>query len=646
MVKYAYTGDLVLQQTQDFNEEELLSRLRKTLEKENAKLIVNLESAFVQKNKIKEKDKICLGANDTSLRFLKKLNPLLINLSNNHINDYGVESCEYTFQLLKNAGLEHFGVGTIAEKSKHIVVSDDSKTINIAYVTRSADLTGTKLFADTGFVGGYEVDLQEIVDVKKKYPDYHLIVNIHWGIEDIKFPEPEKIDLAHNIIDAGADLIIGHHPHIIQPVESYKGKLIFYSLGNFYFPDIDYEYRGLIKSKKALKHQRKGLVPIIDFTEESIVVKKILLIERNVRGNKLRIKESKLSGISSMKPYSENWWLGYYKRLLFQRKIRNLINNPDIIIKGIRDRLSPDYKEKRNIFWVLLAFLFKIYLSIRYFYRERILSEKAYIIKKYKRVFGKYPDLKNPQLFTEKIQWMKLNDRTTMHTICADKFKVRDYVQERAGEKYLIPLVFETKNVDEIIIENIPNCPVIIKTNHDSSGGIIIKDKGSADFEQIRKVLRSRLKKNYYYTQKEWEYKNIQPRVIVEKLLKDKSGNNLLNDYKIYCFGGKPKYIQTLFDRETDIKETWFDTNWIEQEFFYFSNERKKVERPVKLEEMLEVARKLSEPFYYVRVDLYDVNNVIYFGELTFHPYGGFMKWNPEKMDLKLGQKLKLPIDE
>lgn len=276
------------------------------------------------------------------------------------------------------------------------------------------------------------------------------------------------------------------------------------------------------------------------------------------------------------------------------------------------------------------------------FYRYRIVSDRTYLRRKYKEKFGRYPDLESPKLFTEKLQWLKLYDRFPLKTICADKYAVRDFVKERIGDKHLIPLVFVTEEVEDINRYNIPDFPVIIKVNHDSGGTMIVNDKNEFDFKGAKKSLKESLKTNYYWFSKEWEYKNIRPKIIIEKLMQDGTGNNLLNDYKIYCFNGEPAFIQTLFDRESLLKETWYNLNWEKQEFYYFSKYRKDVPRPSSLSKMIEVARKLSQGFKYVRVDLYDVGGEVFFGEMTFHPLSGMMKWEPPIWDKKLGDLLKL----
>ncbi|MDY0402706.1 ATP-grasp fold amidoligase family protein [Sulfurovum sp.] len=270
------------------------------------------------------------------------------------------------------------------------------------------------------------------------------------------------------------------------------------------------------------------------------------------------------------------------------------------------------------------------------------LTDQEYIQKRYKECLQRNVNLKNPTLFTEKIQWLKLNDRNDLYTKCADKYLVRNYVEEKIGSQYLIPLVSMTEDFNDVNQDKLPDYPVIIKTTHDSGGTFIVNDKKTFDFKRLQGELSQRLKNNFYYLNREWEYKNIKPRIIVEKLLKDDSGNKQLNDYKIYCFHGKPMFIQTIFDRGVETKEDWYDRNWKLLDVYYFSPLKKHVEKPQVLEELLSVAEKLSQDFPYVRVDLYVVNNQIYFGELTFRPYGGFMKFVPESFDVELGQHLNI----
>jgi hypothetical protein len=274
--------------------------------------------------------------------------------------------------------------------------------------------------------------------------------------------------------------------------------------------------------------------------------------------------------------------------------------------------------------------------------KNNMLSDEEFIKMKYKQILDKDVDLIIPKLFTEKIQWLKLYDRSYLYTQCADKYLVRNYVREKVGSKYLIPLILVTENYRDITYDNLPDYPVIIKTTHDSGGSIIVSNKKDFDFKKNQRKLAEKLKYNFYYLNREWEYKNIKPRIIVEKLLKDESGNERLNDYKVHCFHGKPMFIQTIFDRGIETKEDWYDTSWNLLDVYYFSPTKKQVKKPKVLEDLLNVAKRLSQDFPYVRVDLYISNNQIYFGELTFRPCGGFMRFVPESFDLEMGNFLIL----
>ncbi len=304
-------------------------------------------------------------------------------------------------------------------------------------------------------------------------------------------------------------------------------------------------------------------------------------------------------------------------------------------------------KELINIFYKTIIGNYILCIVKKYWnkyqiFRYKRLNDEELIQIRYKEFLSKKIDLKNPKLFTEKIQWLKLNDRRDIYTKCADKFHVRSYVEEKLGTNYLIPLVFMTEKYRNINQINLPDYPVIIKTTHDSGSNLIINDKKNIDFKKVHKFLARRLKYNHYYLYREWEYKNIKPRIIVEKLFKDEMENQQLNDYKVHCFHGKPQFIQTIFDRGSVTKEDWYDTSWNPIDVYYFSPIKKNVQKPKVINELLRISEILSQDFPYVRVDLYIVENKIYFGELTFRPYGGFMSFVPESFDIQLGNYLNL----
>ncbi|CAZ96062.1 ATP-grasp fold amidoligase family protein [Zobellia galactanivorans] len=305
------------------------------------------------------------------------------------------------------------------------------------------------------------------------------------------------------------------------------------------------------------------------------------------------------------------------------------------------------------------SFFYKIYRKtivgnlVRnlYHWLQGILPDKIFLAYKYRISMGKKLQLNPPTTLNEKINWLKLYDRRDILTKCADKYKVREIILERIGDKYLVPLYFQTKNPNEIVSENIKDTPCIIKTNHDSSGGIFIYDKEVVDWKELRSQLKKRIRKNYYRKSREWQYKNIKPRIIVEKLLLDSKGNIPL-DFKLHCFNGKARMIQVDIDRGTEKhSRNWYDLEWKREPYKWSSPKRSgaftdpsdtEVEKPQTLNEMIMLSETLASDFDYVRVDWYDVDGKLYFGELTFHHDGGIRPIIPYEWDIRLGQELKL----
>lgn len=285
---------------------------------------------------------------------------------------------------------------------------------------------------------------------------------------------------------------------------------------------------------------------------------------------------------------------------------------------------------------------------IRNFVYYHFFPKKIIIKRKFYNVFGYNLNLNNPKTLNEKIQWLKLYNKDKLQTICADKFYVRKYVKELIGEKYLIPLIFHTVNVNNINKSILPDFPVIIKTNHNSSGGTVIWNKEEVDWIKIKKKLRKALKQNYYYKSKEWQYKNIKPRIIVEKLLLN--NNQMPNDYKFHCFNGKVEFIGVDIDRFTNHKRNFYSRDWKLLPFTWSEQENgnvlwptgRDIPKPPQLQEAIDVAEKLSSDFKYVRIDLYFIQELIYFGEITFHHGGGFEIIDPFDWDIKFGNLINI----
>ncbi len=274
----------------------------------------------------------------------------------------------------------------------------------------------------------------------------------------------------------------------------------------------------------------------------------------------------------------------------------------------------------------------------------RLFPDRLYLSAKFKRKFGYRMDFDSPRTLNEKIQWLKLNNMSDIHTKCTDKYAVRTYVSTAVGEEYLVPMFFSTRNPEDI--KELPDEPCIIKTNNGAcgKGSTIVRDKSDIDFKKIAKYSSKHLilNRNSCYFGREKQYKHIEPRVIVEKLLTTPDGE-IPDDYKFHCMNGEIACIQVDFDRLQNHKQSFFDTNWKNLEFqrgFEMSDDN--VQRPENLDEMIAVAKKLSSEFKYVRVDLYDVGGKVYFGELTFTPGSGFIRITPFEWDEKLGDMLDL----
>ncbi len=253
---------------------------------------------------------------------------------------------------------------------------------------------------------------------------------------------------------------------------------------------------------------------------------------------------------------------------------------------------------------------------------------------------GKKLNLNNPSRFNEKIQLRKLNYNNPLYFLCADKYKARDYIKDKVGEKYLIPLLFVGDNIKVKDLKELPNS-FVIKTNNASKTNLIVFDKEKETLEELVKKVNKFLKIKFWYRSFEMFYSKVSPKVIVEKLLLTKE-NKVPDDYKIHIFNNNKNskvIIQVDSDRMNNHKRAFFSENWEELDYSLgFKKNENKINKPDNLEEMLFVAKKLSKEFDYIRVDLYNVNGKIYFGELTFTHGSGYEKFSPDSIDLEWGR--------
>lgn len=272
------------------------------------------------------------------------------------------------------------------------------------------------------------------------------------------------------------------------------------------------------------------------------------------------------------------------------------------------------------------------------------LPDKLYLKLKYRAKIGKKLDLKNPQTFTEKLQWLKLYVRKPEYTIMVDKYLVKKYVADKIGEEYIIPTLGVWNKFEDIDFEKLPN-QFVLKCTHDSGGLVICKDKAKLDIEAARKKINKSLKRDFYLIGREWPYKNVPRKIIAEKYLMDWSSHSSdLPDYKFYCFDGEVKVVLIATNRFTTHNFNYVDVDYNPISLISIEGEPNKElgNKPECWDKMLEIARILSKDIIHVRVDLYIANGNVYFGELTFFDSSGYDDFASEEWNLRLGSWIKI----
>jgi hypothetical protein len=288
---------------------------------------------------------------------------------------------------------------------------------------------------------------------------------------------------------------------------------------------------------------------------------------------------------------------------------------------------------------------YKIFVYLAYKGLFKWLKDETYLKFMFRGTIGYQLNLKKPVTFNEKLQWLKVHDRKPEYTIMVDKYKVRQYVTEVIGENYLIPLLGVWDKFEDIDFNKLPD-KFVLKPNHTSGNIYICKDKSKIDMEILRKEIAKWLKREYYWYQREWPYKNIKPRIVCEKYMVDESCIEL-KDYKVLCFNGKAKLIEVHRGRFFDHRQDFYDISWnktsISQGDAFSDISDDVMDKPKCFDEMIELSEKLAGELIHVRIDWYIVNNKLYFGEITFFDGSGFDAFNDFNDDLMLGSWIKLP---
>lgn len=276
------------------------------------------------------------------------------------------------------------------------------------------------------------------------------------------------------------------------------------------------------------------------------------------------------------------------------------------------------------------------------------LPDKLYLRLVYLGNMWKWLNLKNPKTYNEKLQWLKLYDRKPEYTTMVDKYEAKKYVSERIGEEYIIPTLGVWDSFDEIDFDTLPE-QFVLKTTHDCGGLVICRDKATLDREAARAKMEKHMQRRYYLRGREWPYKNVKPRILAEQYMEDPQTQEL-RDYKFFCFDGEVKALFIATDRQTAGEETKFDFFDAQYNHLPFCNGHpnadKLPEKPVCFEEMKILAAKLSKGVPQLRVDFYEVDGKIYFGELTFSHWSGMVPFEPEQWDYTFGSWIKLPNEK
>lgn len=272
-------------------------------------------------------------------------------------------------------------------------------------------------------------------------------------------------------------------------------------------------------------------------------------------------------------------------------------------------------------------------------------TDEDYLRHIFKSRFGYELNLENPKTFNEKLQWLKLYDRKPIYTTMVDKYEVKKYVADIIGEEYIIPTLGIWNSFDEINFADLPN-QFVLKCTHDSGGLIICRNKEAFNLKAAKKIINNCLQRNFYYTGREWPYKNVKPRIIAEQYMEDDATHEL-RDYKFFTFNGVAKALFIATERQTSSEETKFDFFDMDFKHLPFTNGHPNAgimpAKPDTFEEMRTLAEKLSNGIPHVRVDFYEVNGKAYFGELTFTHWSGFTPFEPPEWDKIFGDWIELP---
>lgn len=271
-----------------------------------------------------------------------------------------------------------------------------------------------------------------------------------------------------------------------------------------------------------------------------------------------------------------------------------------------------------------------------------IASDRLYLSLRYRLFMGKRLELDNPRTFNEKLNWLKLNYHLPVYPHLVDKYEVKQIVADAVGEQYVITTLGVWDSADDIDFGALPD-RFVLKCTHDSGGLVVCRDKSTLDTAAARRTLSACMSRNYFGQSREWGYKHVRPRIIAEQYMED-TATGALNDYKFFCFDGVPRVMYVGSDRATGVKFDFYDMDFRPIDVINgHPRSSRPIARPATFGQMRELAARLSQGHPFMRVDLYEVDGRVYFGEYTLYHFGGTIPFEPESFDYLLGSWLTLP---
>ena len=277
-----------------------------------------------------------------------------------------------------------------------------------------------------------------------------------------------------------------------------------------------------------------------------------------------------------------------------------------------------------------------------------LFSNDTFIKLRFRIMMGYRLNVNNPKTFCEKIQWLKLFNHHDLYHMMVDKLEVKDYVSKLIGSQYVVPTYAQYESFEQFNIDELPE-RFIIKSSNGGGGGVLpCLDKKTLNLNAVKDIFDHMYNVDIYRLYGEWAYKDANPKVIVEELLVENNNpGKPLTDYKFFCFNGEPTFCQVIKGRDSLETIDFFDQDWNHLSFIGLNEKaihsKTPIEKPARLNEMISIARKLSHDIPFVRIDLYEVNERVYFGEITFYPASGIGRFSPAEYDMILGDKILLP---